>query len=195
MNNDCALILVDLQNDFCPGGSLAVPEGDRVVPVINRAIDHFTKRNRAIIASRDWHPAQTSHFIAYGGLWPPHCIQDTEGASFHPDLKLPADAILVSKGMDPTRDDYSSLHARDDQGRPLPGILKTLGITRVFIAGLATDYCVKETALEARRLGLRVTLLTDACRGVDLAPGDSSRALESMLAAGVEAATIADLPD
>jgi nicotinamidase/pyrazinamidase len=189
-----ALLIIDLQNDFCPGGALAVPEGDAIVPVINRVISHFSARGLPIIASRDWHPTRTSHFKAFGGIWPPHCIQGTPGAGFHPDLRLPPETIIVSKGTDPHRDDYSALHARDGQDTPLPALLTRLGVNHICVCGLATDYCVKETVLEARRCGMSVTVLTDAVRGVDLTPGDSERALAAMCAAGAITATTADLP-
>jgi len=192
--SDCsALVIVDVQNDFCPGGALGVKEGDRVIPLLNRAAVIFAARGLPVVASRDWHPAQTSHFSLYGGIWPVHCVQGTAGAAFHPELRLPAGAIVVSKGMDPESDDYSALHARDDRDRPLPELLRELGVSHLFISGLATDYCVKESVLEAIRQGFKVTVLVDACRGVDLSPGDSARALDEMEAAGARLATIADL--
>ena len=193
MDTHSALLIIDLQNDFCPGGALAVPDGDAVVPVINRAINHFSARGLPIIASRDWHPPQTSHFRPFGGIWPPHCVQGTPGAGFHPDLRLPPEAVIVSKGTDPSRDDYSAFQARDEQGTSLPELLTSLGVTHICVCGLATDYCVKETVLEARRCGITVTVLTDAVRGVDLTPGDSERALAEMRAAGSIPATTADL--
>lgn len=193
MDTHSALLIVDLQNDFCPGGSLAVPEGDTIVPVVNHAIGRFSAPGLPIIASRDWHPARTSHFRDFGGIWPPHCIQGTVGAKFHPDLHLPQETIIVSKGTDPHRDDYSALQARDDLGTPLSELLTRLGVTHIYVCGLATDYCIKETVLEARLCGIGVTVLTDAVRGVDLAPGDSERALEMMCAAGAKSATTADL--
>ncbi len=194
MDAHSALLIIDLQNDFCPGGALAVPEGDEVVPLINRAIAHFSARGLPIIASRDWHPHRTSHFKPFGGIWPPHCIQGTPGAGFHPDLRLPPETVIVSKGTDPNRDDYSAFHARDMHGSSLPELLASLGVTHIYVCGLATDYCVKETVLEARRCGIGVTVLTDAVRGVDLTPGDSERALAAMCAAGAITATTADLP-
>ena len=194
MDTHPALLIIDLQNDFCPGGALAVPEGDTIVPMVNHAIGHFSARGLPIIASRDWHPAKTSHFMAFGGIWPPHCIQGTQGAAFHHGLRLPPEAIIVSKGTDPDRDDYSAFRARDERGTSLSEIIANLGVTEVYVCGLATDYCVKETVLEARQCGIAVAVLTDAVRGVDLAPGDSDRALEMMRSAGATTATIADLP-
>lgn len=184
MNKVSALIIVDVQNDFCPGGSLPVPEGDRVVPVLNRYIDLFSAQGFPIFASRDWHPEMTSHFKDYGGIWPVHCVQQTSGAAFHPALRLPPETVVLSKGMDPTKDDYSAFQAIDDRGRPLPAILAGVGITHIYVGGLATDYCVKATVLEGLKAGLAVTLLEDAARGVDLQSGDSERAVEEMRKTG-----------
>jgi nicotinamidase/pyrazinamidase len=184
MKADSALIIVDVQIDFCPGGALAVPEGDRIVPVINRCIEQFIVRGMPVIATRDWHPPQTSHFRDFGGIWPVHCVQETPGARFHPDLRLPPGAIVVSKGMDPTRDDYSAFFARDSRGVPLDRVLAGLGVKHLYMAGMATDYCVKESALEALRQGLEITIIADGIRGVDLQEGDSQRALAEITAAG-----------
>jgi nicotinamidase/pyrazinamidase len=191
MEKIAALLIVDVQIDFCPGGSLAVPEGDAIIPVINRYIELFRKKGLPVIASRDWHPPVTGHFRQYGGLWPPHCVQGSEGARFHPLLKLPADATVVSKGMDPEKDDYSALHAVTEQGTPLPDLLDELGTERLYIGGLATDYCVRASALEGLKQGFSVTVLKDAVKGVDLKPGDSARALKELAKAGAE---LADLP-
>jgi nicotinamidase/pyrazinamidase len=177
---DAALILVDVQNDFCPGGALAVPEGDKVVPTLSRAADRFAKAGRPVIASRDWHPAETTHFKT----WPPHCVQEQPGARFHPELRLPADAIVVSKGMGATEDAYSAFQARDDSGRALDDILRQRGIRRLVVGGLATDYCVRATVLDGIRRGFEVTVVEDGVRGVDLQPGDSARAIAEMREAG-----------
>ena len=184
MNKDSALIIVDVQNDFCPGGSLPVPEGDRVVPVLNRYIGLFIASGLPIFASRDWHPEKTSHFKDYGGVWPVHCVQQTSGAAFHPELRLPPEAVVLSKGMDPTKDDYSAFQAVDKYGRPLPAILKEMEVAHIYVGGLATDYCVKATVLEGLKAGLTVSLLDDASRGVDLQPGDSEKAVMEMQDAG-----------
>jgi len=191
MEKIAALLIVDVQIDFCPGGSLAVPEGDAIIPAINRYIELFLKKGLPVIASRDWHPQVTGHFRQFGGLWPPHCIQGSEGARFHPLLKLPADAAVVSKGMDPEKDDYSALHAVTEQGTPLPDLLDELGTERIYVGGLATDYCVRESALEGLKQGFSVTVLKDAIKGVDLKQGDSARALKELAKAGAE---LADLP-
>jgi nicotinamidase/pyrazinamidase len=183
-----ALLVVDVQRDFCPGGALAVPEGDRVVPVLNRRIAEATARGWPVYASRDWHPAVTSHFKAYGGEWPPHCVQDTEGASFHPDLRLPDSAIVISKGEAPERPGYSAFEGRTPDGRTLLEDLRARGIDHLYVGGIATDYCVRHSVLDALRSGIAVTLLEDAVAGVELQPGDSTRAIEEMQRAGAELA-------
>jgi nicotinamidase/pyrazinamidase len=179
-----ALLIVDVQNDFCPGGALAVRDGDQVVEPLNREIERFRAAGRPIVASRDWHPAETTHFAAGGGPWPPHCLADQPGAAFHPALRLPPDAIVVSKGTGPTEDAYSAFDARDAAGRPLAEILRQHGVERLVVGGLATDYCVRASALDALGRGLGVELLRDAVRGVDVQPGDSERALAELTAAG-----------
>jgi len=194
MKPDSALLVIDVQNDFCPGGALAVPEGDRVVPVINRCIDLFSRNKLPVIASRDWHPARTSHFREFGGSWPPHCVQESVGAAFHPDLRLPSDTVIVSKGMDPSSDDYSAFRASGPHGLELGGLLQGLAVSHLYVAGLATDYCVKESVLEALRLGFAVTVISDGIRGVDLEQGDSERAVAAMLAAGAEMISGEELP-
>jgi nicotinamidase/pyrazinamidase len=181
-----ALLIVDVQKDFCPGGALAVPGGDRVVPVLNRYIADAAVRGWPIYASRDWHPPVTSHFQAYGGEWPPHCVQETEGATFHHDLRLPASAIIVSKGASADAPGYSALGGQTPEGKTLAAALHDAHIDHLYVGGLATDYCVKQSVLDARRLGLSVTVLGDAIAGVDVKPGDSTRAIEEMRAAGAE---------
>ncbi|OGX36498.1 MAG: nicotinamidase [Omnitrophica WOR_2 bacterium RIFCSPHIGHO2_02_FULL_50_17] len=192
MNLKSALLIVDVQNDFCPGGSLAVAGGDKVVPVLNKYIEAFSKRELPVIASRDWHPQKTKHFKEFGGLWPVHCAQNTKGAAFHPDLKLPAAAVIVSKGMDPDKDSYSAFQAFDEDGRSLADILSVRGVKELFVGGLATDYCVKASVLDALK-HFRVNLLMDAVKGVDIHPGDSQRAVEEMLKAGARKMTFESL--
>ncbi len=184
-----ALIVVDVQNDFCPGGALAVKDGDRVVPVLNRYIDRFSKAGLPIFATRDWHPPKTSHFNTGGGPWPPHCIQGSKGAEFHPGLKLPPVTVVVSAGMGPDEDGYSGFLGINDGGVNLVDLLRERGVERIFVGGLATDYCVKHTVLDGRKKNLQVVLLTDAVRGVNLQPGDSERAIAEMQRAGAEIAT------
>lgn len=191
MEERTALMVVDMQVDFCPGGSLAVAGGDEIIPVINRYIELFHTRGIPIFATRDWHPPVTTHFRQYGGLWPPHCVQGSEGARFHPRLKLPDDVTVVSKGMDPSRDDYSSFQASLESGLPLDQHFRDAGVTHIYICGLATDYCVRYTSLDAIQAGFKVTVLTDAVKGVDLEPGDSERALEEIAKAGAEMAELA----
>ena len=181
---DSALLVVDVQNDFCPGGSLAVAEGDRVVSVLNRYVEAFAAAGRPVVATRDWHPERTTHFKEFGGIWPAHCIQGSRGAEFHPDLRLPAGAIVVSKGMGSEEDSYSGFDARDEGGRPLAKLLADRGVRRLYVGGLATDYCVKHSVLDARKADFDVVVLEDAIRGVDLEAGDSERAVAEMRAAG-----------
>ena len=190
MGKHAALLIVDVQNDFCPGGLLAVRDGDRVVPVLNRYIELFRSEGLPVLASRDWHPAQSSHFKQFGGIWPVHCVQSSSGAEFHPQLELPDDTIIFSKGMDPSRDDYSAFQGLDPNMQPLPAVIKELGITRLYVGGLTTDYCVRETVIDGLGCGLAVTLLEDAIRGVDLEAGDSERAIAAMKAAGADTATL-----
>lgn len=185
-----ALVIVDVQNDFCPGGALAVRDGDAVVPVLNRYAERFAARAAAVFASRDWHPPVTRHFQAYGGVWPPHCVQGTPGADFHPGLVLPGGTTVLSKGMDPDRDAYSAFQAETGDAMEFAVALGECGIQRLFIGGLATDYCVKATALDALREGFEVVVLEDAVRAVDLSPGDGERALGEMRAAGARLARL-----
>ncbi len=189
-----ALVLVDVQNDFCPGGSLAVPEGDRVVPVLNRYVGLFAAAGATIFASRDWHPVKTKHFQADGGAWPPHCVQGTSGAAFHPTLAVPGDAVIVSKGMDPELDAYSAFQGEDPAGRPLAVALAERGLRRLCVGGLATDYCVRATVLDALREGFEVLVLADAVRAVNVKPGDGERAIAEMREAGARFVTL-DAPE
>jgi nicotinamidase/pyrazinamidase len=188
-----ALVVVDVQNDFCPGGALGVAGGDEVVPVLNRYIERFRKDGAPVFATRDWHPQKTKHFRAWGGVWPPHCVQGTTGAEFHPRLEVPPDAVVVSKGMDPEDDAYSCFQGRDPGGRPFAAALGTRGVQRIFVGGLATDYCVKATALDATREGFEVVVLADAIRAVDLQPGDGDRAIEEMRTAGARFVMLPEL--
>ena len=188
-----ALVVVDVQNDFCPGGALGVSGGDEVVPVLNRYIERFREAGASVFATRDWHPPKTKHFQAYGGLWPPHCVQGTAGAEFHPRLAVPSDTVVVSKGMDPEEDAYSSFQAKDPSGRPFASALGARGVQRIYVGGLATDYCVKATALDAVREGFEVVVLADAIRAVNLEPGDGDRAVAEMRDAGTRFATLLDL--
>lgn len=184
MQSKDALIIVDVQNDFCPGGSLAVAGGDEVVPVLNRAIGKLAASGSPVFATRDWHPEKTSHFKIYGGVWPVHCVQGTAGAEFHPDLKLGTDVVVVSKGISPDEDGYSGFQATDAAGTSLAELLRRRGIERIFVGGLATDYCVKHTVLDGLMEGFKVMLLADAIRAVDLNPRDGAIAINEMVRAG-----------
>ncbi len=174
-----ALIVVDVQRDFLPGGALGVPEGDAVVPVINRCVARFQAAGLPVVASRDWHPQGHCSFAEQGGPWPPHCVAGTPGAELADALELPADCLLVSKATTEEKDAYSAF-----EGTDLAERLRDLGVTRVFVGGLATDYCVLNTALDARKHGFRVVLLEDAVRAVDVQPGDGERALGRMRESG-----------
>jgi nicotinamidase/pyrazinamidase len=181
-----ALIVVDVQNDFCPGGALAVPNGDAVVPILNEYLSRAADAGIPIFASRDWHPEHTRHFAAEGGPWPPHCIQGTPGAEFHPALRLPPSAVVVSKGMSAEDQGYSALEAVLPDRQSLADALRARGVQHVYVGGLATDYCVRATVLDALNDGFTTSVLVDASRPVDVQPGDGERTLNEMLAAGAE---------
>ena len=201
-----ALILVDIQNDFIPGGALAVAEGDKVVPIANRLQTAFD----LVLATQDWHPANHGSFasqhpgmkpgdvIDLNGiaqvLWPDHCVQGSKGAEFHPHLDVRRIAKVFQKGVDPQIDSYSGFFDNGHRrGTGLAEYLRSRSVTDVYIAGLATDYCVKFTSLDARTLGLNTFVIEDACRGVNLQPGDSATALDQMRAAGVNVVASDDL--
>ncbi len=176
-----SLILVDYQRDFCPGGSLPVKGGNAIAPTLNDYIKLFKKVGAPIYATRDWHPSNHVSFKDQGGMWPAHCVQDTQGAGFHDALRLPKGVKVISKGTDPLREAYSGFDGTD-----LANDMKKEGIRRVFVGGLATDYCVKNTVLDALRIGFETVLLTDAIRAVDLEPGDGERAIQEMVDRGAE---------
>jgi len=180
MQQGDALLIVDVQNDFCPGGALAVPEGDQVIPVLNEWIGQAIHDKIPIFASRDWHPPRHISFKERGGPWPPHCVQDTNGAAFHPSLELPANTEIFSKGYEVDKDNYSAFG-----GTNLAQKLREAGIKRLWIGGLAQDYCVRETSLDALREGFEVHVIVDATRAVNVSPEDGKRALEHMGRAGV----------
>jgi len=178
--------VVDVQNDFCPGGALGVPEGDKIVPVINKYIEYFRKDKLPILFTRDWHPVRTKHFKDFGGVWPVHCLQRSRGAAFHPNLKIPPGSIFLYKGMDPERDAYSAFQSEDDKGILLGKLLKMLGIKEIYIAGLATDYCVRFSAKDAIKQGFKARVLEDAIKGVNLEANDSQKAIKEMLRLGAK---------
>jgi nicotinamidase/pyrazinamidase len=175
-----ALIIVDVQNDFCPGGALAVPEGDRVVPVMSRLAARMAAAGAPVFVTRDWHPVESRHFVTAGGPWPVHCVAGTPGAAFHGDLRLPDGAVVVSKGQAPDEDGYSPFDGQTDAGDRLADALRARGVARLVVGGLATDYCVLATVLDARRLGFEVDVVRDGIRAVDLRQGDEERALGQM---------------
>ena len=201
--HDDLLLVIDVQNDFCPGGALAVNDGDAVVPIINRIAGRF----RHVLLTQDWHPAGHSSFASshpgaapfgsitmpYGQqtLWPDHCVQGTDGAAFHPDLSTVAAELVIRKGFRPEIDSYSAFHENDRQTPTgLAGYLRERGLTRIFLVGLATDYCVYYSAVDARRLGFEAVVIESACRAIDLA-GSLAAAWTGMGEAGVQ--RIADL--
>jgi len=188
-----ALLIVDLQNDFCPGGALAVPEGDKIVPNINKYIKIFSKKKLPVFASRDWHPIRTRHFKDFGGLWPVHCIHNSKGAAFHPKLKLPKEAILLYKGTGPQGDSYSVFQAEDLRGISFPNLLNLLKVGELYTAGLATDYCVKSTVIDVLKHGLKIKLLIDAIKGVNLKANDSEKAIKEMVKKGAKKVTLKDM--
>jgi len=169
-----ALIIVDVQNDFCPGGALAVTDGDQVVAVINQLAGQFY----VTVASKDWHPPETVHF----SKWPVHCVQDTEGAAFHPGLDTGMIQKIFLKGTHNKDDGYSAFEATNDN---LAQYLKEKGVTDVYVAGLATDYCVKATALDSQSQGFKTYVIKNACRAIQANPGDTQKALEEMERNGI----------
>ena len=180
-----ALLLVDPQNDFCPGGSLPVAEGDLVMPVLSAWAAAAERAGAPVFVSRDRHPLKTSHFRELGGVWPPHCVMDTRGAEFHPDLRVPLDAVVVSKGMGEAEDAYSAFQARDATGVGLQALLEDRHVKHLYVGGLATDYCVRSSVLDALQNGFRVTLIPDGVRAVNVQPTDGEQALRDMQVAGV----------
>lgn len=179
-----ALVVVDVQNDFLPGGRLGVPGGDQVVPVLNDWLNRFREAGLPVVATRDWHPEHHCSFLEQGGPWPPHCVAGTSGAAFASGLRLPDDCQVVSKAMEEPTDAYSAF-----QGTHLEGWLRQRSVQRLFVGGLATDYCVLETVRDARRTGFQVVLLSDAVRAVNASPGDGERALAEMAALGARLVT------
>ncbi|HXF71870.1 MAG TPA: nicotinamidase [Actinomycetota bacterium] len=186
---ETALIVVDVQNDFAhPEGSLYVKGGEEVVPVVNREVERALEGGALVVYTQDWHPETTPHFQKDGGVWPVHCVQGTWGAAFHPDLEVKGEVIRKGTGGE---DGYSGFTVRDprtgeESPTGLADLLRGRGITEVVVLGIATDYCVKETAIDAARLGFATQVLREGVRAVDLQPGDGERALEAMREAGAE---------
>lgn len=183
-----ALLIIHIQNDFIRDGSLAVPRGEEVVPVMNAYVEACTAQGLPMFATRDWHPANHCSFRAQGGPWPPHCVQGSSGAEFVPELRLPPSTPIVSQATSPDREAYSSF-----QETELDRTLKQCGVRRLLVGGLATDYCVFNTVRDALALGYRVLLLQDAVRAVDVEPGDGERAIHEMLRLGAQSMTLSEL--
>jgi nicotinamidase/pyrazinamidase len=178
-----ALLIVDAQNDFFPGGALPVPHGDEILPVVNAWINAALAAGIPIFASLDWHPANHCSFIAQGGPWPVHCVQNSEGARIHPDIQLPPTTVIINTADDPMKEGYSAFSGKTAAGAPLASALKTLGINRLWVNGLALDYCVCETALDGRTYGFDVHLITSGTRAITDETG--KEAMAKMRAAGV----------
>lgn len=181
-------MVVDVQNDFLPGGSLAVLDGHKVIPPLNRTISRFVDKGLPVVATRDWHPANHCSFQAQGGPWPPHCIAGTGGAAFDAQLRLPEDVKVVSKASAPNAEAYSGF-----EGTDLEAWLRRQEVTRLVVGGLATDYCVLSTVRDALTAGFEVVVLEDAIRAVDVQPGDGDRALEEMASLGARRVQSSDL--
>lgn len=181
-----ALLVVDVQNDFCSGGALAVPGGDSVVLPINRLTAAYAAAGAPIFASRDWHPPGSSHFTEGGGVWPVHCVAGTNGAAFHPELALPPETAVLSKGTAPDADGYSAFDGAITGGESLKQALDARTVEHLTVCGLATDYCVRASVLDACRQGLRVSVVSDAIAAVNLHAGDGPEAIKDMRAAGAE---------
>ena len=180
-----ALVVVDIQNDFCPGGALAVSEGDQIVPIVNQLIQEFP----LVISTQDWHPENHISFKQRGGPWPPHCVQGTQGAQLHPELKTDTISYYFRKASSPDKDDYSEFAGKDEQGRSLDEVLKSHDVKSLYIVGLATDYCVLETVLDGLKYGYEVYPVIDAMRAVNVDPDDGERALRKMAYNGAHLVT------
>ena len=190
LKNSDALLITDIQKDFLPGGSLPIENGDEIIPVINDYIRRFEAAKAHVLASRDWHPQDHVSFKAQGGPWPPHGVQETSGAKFSPDLKLPRHTVVISKATNPQNEAYSAF-----DGTSLAHELRTMGVKRLFVGGLATDYCVVNTVVDARKLGFETVVLVDATLGINVEPGDVDRAIETMLKNGALQGTADDFQD
>jgi nicotinamidase/pyrazinamidase len=190
LTNIDALLITDIQNDFLSGGALPVPNGEQVIPILNEYARHFSRSGAHVLASRDWHPPNHMSFKAQGGQWPPHCVQNTSGAMFHKDLRLPEGTLVISKATNPKKEAYSAF-----DGTELADELQELGVKRFFVGGLATDYCVLNTVLDSIKLGFATVVLMDAVRGINVKPGDVDRAVAAMVKAGAEQAVTDNFPE
>lgn len=181
-----ALLVVDVQNDFCPGGALAVPDGNKVIPIINNLVHIFFGNEEPVFASRDWHPQNHCSFKEQGGPWPKHCVQSTRGAELHRDLRLPKNFVLISKGAKQDQDAYSAFAGQDNiYKKSLLEHLKQDDVRQIYIVGLALDYCVKATALDAKKNGFDVVVFENATRAVNINPNDGKKATEEMEQTGI----------
>ena len=183
-----ALVIVDVQNDFLPGGALAVPQSDEILPVINNYIAAFEKRGLPIYMTRDWHPPDHCSFKEYGGPWPTHCVAGTKGAAFSTELKFSSPFTIVSKATTSDHEAYSDFSTTDFEPN-----LRVAGVSRLFVGGLATDYCVFSTVKDALALGFKTYLLLDAIRGVNVQPDDSQKAEQEMIRLGAAPIKLQDL--
>jgi len=190
IKNSDALLITDIQKDFLPGGALPIDNANEIIPVLNDYVKRFVVAKAHVLASRDWHPVNHISFLAQGGRWPPHCVQETAGAKFSPDLKLPPHAIVISKATNPVIEAYSAF-----DGTSLAHELRTLGVKRLFIGGLATDYCVVNTVVDACKLGFEAVVLMDATLGINAEPGDVDRAIETMLKNGAQQVAVEDFSE
>jgi nicotinamidase/pyrazinamidase len=184
MKDARALIVVDVQRDFCPGGALPVKEGDGIIEGTNRLISEFEKNGLPVFFTRDWHPSDHCSFSSRGGPWPPHCVKNTPGAEFHPDLRVPKSAVIISKGTRKDVEAYSGF-----QGTDLAERLERLGVERLYVAGLATDYCVKATVLDGIANGFKVDIVGDCVKGVNMKSTSSASAYRTMMSKGVKKTT------
>jgi nicotinamidase/pyrazinamidase len=184
INSHSCLLVVDVQNDFCPGGALGVKEGDLVVPVLNRWIRKFREMGFPVVYTQDWHPEDHLSFVENGGIWPPHCIQDTVGSEFHPDLVV--EGKICRKGFVAAKEAYSGFDGRFDgpDGPCLDRWLKEQGVSRIYVGGLATDYCVRATVVDGLKNRYEVVVLEDGVRAVEVNEGDGERAIAEMIDKG-----------
>jgi nicotinamidase/pyrazinamidase len=183
-----ALILVDIQNDFCPGGALAVNEGDLIIDPANQLIKWFDSEGLPIVYTRDWHPVEHVSFKENGGIWPVHCVAGTVGAEFHKDLNFPSVAIVVSKAKSEKKEAYSGF-----QGTGLASTLRDMGVEWLVVIGLATDYCVKNTVIDALKLGFQVQVVLEGIRGVNINPDDSEKAIAEMKSHGAHFVSLTEV--
>ena len=185
-----ALIIADIQNDFLPGGTLGIKDSDEIIPILNEYAKIFKAAKSKIIASKDWHPPNHISFVTQGGPWKPHCIQNTKGAELSPTLKLPEGTLAILKATDPAEEAYSVF-----EGTGLGEQLRAQGITRIFIGGIATDYCILNSVLDARKFGLEAVVLMDGTRGINVKPGDVEKAIDMMRTNGAKQIILSDLPE